>query len=48
MRLENLMDARADAERALSLTDSGGSILDLWVYNLLAQDLHSSGRQLRC
>jgi tetratricopeptide (TPR) repeat protein len=35
LRLGNYADARNDAERALSLKDPGGVIIDLQVYNLL-------------
>jgi len=37
MRLENLKGARSDAERAVSISDSTGYVLDLQVYNLLIQ-----------
>jgi hypothetical protein len=34
---DHLQDARADAERAQTLSDPGDYILDLQVYNLLVQ-----------
>ena len=37
LRLGNLPAARDDAEKALSIPDSNGLIIDLQVYNLLAQ-----------
>lgn len=45
LRLDNLPDARADAERALALPDLGGYILDLQVYSLLVQIYTRLGEQ---
>ena len=45
LRLDYLAEARADAERAASIADPGGFILDLQVYNLLVQICTRQGDQ---
>ena len=47
IRLGNLEAARDDAEKALAIQDPGGLILDLQVYNLLAQIYGRMGDQER-